>query len=164
MDCSPPDSTVHKISQARRLGWVAISSSRGSSWPWAWSHVSCTTGWFFTTEPAGKPQSFVAFFFFSFFFFLLLFTMLSQGLARDLLLLTLNLIKERLESLQGKDFDKRKLETWSSIPTTKSENWTSWWSPRKRSEVSITDQFSNSHCSQIFPCYRTMMVLEIKCV
>ena len=99
-----------------------------------------------------------------FFFFFLLFTMLSQGLARDLLLLTLNLIKERLESLQGKDFDKRKLGTWSSIPTTKSENWISWWSPRRRSEVIITDQFSNSHCSQIFPCYRTIMVLEIKCV
>ena len=31
MDCSPPGSSVHWISQARMLGWVAISSSRGSS-------------------------------------------------------------------------------------------------------------------------------------
>ena len=30
-DCSPPDSSVHGILQARILGWVAISSSRGSS-------------------------------------------------------------------------------------------------------------------------------------
>ena len=30
MDCSLPDSTVHGISQARILGWVAISSSRES--------------------------------------------------------------------------------------------------------------------------------------
>ena len=31
MDCSWPGSSVHRISQARILGWVAISSSRGSS-------------------------------------------------------------------------------------------------------------------------------------
>ena len=33
MDCSPPGSSVHGILQARILEWVAISSSRGSSWP-----------------------------------------------------------------------------------------------------------------------------------
>ena len=32
LDCSPPGSSVHVISQARILEWVAISSSRGSSW------------------------------------------------------------------------------------------------------------------------------------
>ena len=32
-DCSAPGSSVHGISQARILGWTAISSSRGSSWP-----------------------------------------------------------------------------------------------------------------------------------
>ena len=31
MDCSPPGSSVHGISQARILEWVAFSSSRGSS-------------------------------------------------------------------------------------------------------------------------------------
>ena len=31
MDCSPPDSSVHGISQARILEQVAISFSRGSS-------------------------------------------------------------------------------------------------------------------------------------
>ena len=30
MDCSPPGSSVHGISQARILEWAAISSSRGS--------------------------------------------------------------------------------------------------------------------------------------
>ena len=30
MDCSPPGSSVHGISQARILEWVAVSSSRGS--------------------------------------------------------------------------------------------------------------------------------------
>ena len=38
MDCSPPGSSVHRISQARILEWTAIFSSRIS-----------------TTEPAGKP-------------------------------------------------------------------------------------------------------------
>ena len=33
MDCSLPGSSVHDISQARILEWVAISSSRGSSRP-----------------------------------------------------------------------------------------------------------------------------------
>ena len=32
MECSPPDSSVHRILQARVLERVAISSSRGSSW------------------------------------------------------------------------------------------------------------------------------------
>ena len=33
MDCSPPGSSVHRISQARILEWVAISFSRGFSQP-----------------------------------------------------------------------------------------------------------------------------------
>ena len=33
MDCSLPGSTAHGIFQARILLWVAISFSRGSSWP-----------------------------------------------------------------------------------------------------------------------------------
>ena len=33
MDGSPPGSSVHGILQARMLGWVAISSCRGSSEP-----------------------------------------------------------------------------------------------------------------------------------
>ena len=31
MGCSPPDSSVHGILQARILEWVAMASSRGSS-------------------------------------------------------------------------------------------------------------------------------------
>ena len=33
MDCSPPDSSIHGILQARILEWVAMPSSRGSSGP-----------------------------------------------------------------------------------------------------------------------------------
>ena len=40
MDCSLPGSSVHKILQARILEWVAISFSRGSSWPRDWTCIS----------------------------------------------------------------------------------------------------------------------------
>ena len=41
IDCSPPGSSIHGISQTRRLEWVAISSSRGSSWARDWTCVFC---------------------------------------------------------------------------------------------------------------------------
>ena len=41
MDCSLPGSSVHRVFQARILEWVAIFSSRGSSWPRDWTNVSC---------------------------------------------------------------------------------------------------------------------------
>jgi len=50
MDCSLPGSSAHEIFQARVLEWVAISFSRGSSWPrdqtWV-SHIvgRCLTIW-----------------------------------------------------------------------------------------------------------------------
>ena len=47
MDCSLPGSSVHGILQARMLEWVAISSSRGSSWPKDWTCISCFAGGFF---------------------------------------------------------------------------------------------------------------------
>ena len=59
MDCSPPGSSVHGILQARTLEWVAISFSRGSSWPRDWTWVSCIAGRFSSSEPQGKPFLFV---------------------------------------------------------------------------------------------------------
>ena len=47
-DCSPPDSSVHGIYQARVLEWVAISFSRRSSWPRDWTWVSRVAGRHFT--------------------------------------------------------------------------------------------------------------------
>ena len=44
MDCSPPGSSDNGI----LLEWVAISFSRGSSWPRARIQVSCIVGRFFT--------------------------------------------------------------------------------------------------------------------
>ena len=40
-DCSPPDSSVHGILQARILQWGAISYSRASSPPRDWTCISC---------------------------------------------------------------------------------------------------------------------------
>ena len=45
MDCSPPDSSVHGIFQARTLEWAAISFSRGSSQSRDWICVSCIGRW-----------------------------------------------------------------------------------------------------------------------
>ena len=55
MDCSPQGSSVHGISQARILEWVAISFSRGSSQPRAEPMSPVSAGGFFTTEAPGKP-------------------------------------------------------------------------------------------------------------
>ena len=44
MDCSPPGSFVHGILQARLLGWLAISFSRGSSRPRDQTQASCIAG------------------------------------------------------------------------------------------------------------------------
>ena len=63
MDRTPSGSSVHGILQARRLEWVAVPSSRGSSWPRNWTHVycgSCIVGGFFTVEPPGKPHALYA--------------------------------------------------------------------------------------------------------
>ena len=55
MDCSPPGFSVPGIFQARIPEWVAISYSRGSSWPRDQTHISCIlAGGFFTTLPPGK--------------------------------------------------------------------------------------------------------------
>ena len=51
--CGPMDGPW--ISQATTLEWVAISFSRGSSWPTDQTRVSCLAGGFFTPEPPGKP-------------------------------------------------------------------------------------------------------------
>ena len=49
VDCCPWGSSVYGILQAGRLGWVAISSCRGSSQPKDRTGVSCTAGRFFTS-------------------------------------------------------------------------------------------------------------------
>ena len=47
MDCSLPGSSVYGDLQARILEWVAISSSRRSSWPRDWTRISCIGWWAF---------------------------------------------------------------------------------------------------------------------
>ena len=44
-DCSQPGSSVHGISQARILEWVAICFSRRSSQPRDWACISCIGRW-----------------------------------------------------------------------------------------------------------------------
>ena len=59
MYLSPPGSSVHGILQARILEWVAMPSSRGSSWPrdrTGVSCISCIAGRLFTTQPLGRSK------------------------------------------------------------------------------------------------------------
>ena len=51
MDYSPPGSSIHGISQARILEWVAISSSKGCAQPRGQTHdsyIPVLAGRFFT--------------------------------------------------------------------------------------------------------------------
>ena len=56
VDCSPPGTSVHGVSQARMLERVAIAFSRRSSRPRAGTCISCFAGRLFPTEPPGKPH------------------------------------------------------------------------------------------------------------
>ena len=56
MDYCLLGSSVHGISQARILEWVAISFSMGSSWPRDETCVFCIDGGFFSAEPLGTPN------------------------------------------------------------------------------------------------------------
>ena len=44
MNYSPPGSSVHGILQGRKLEWVVMPFSRGSSWSRDWTRVSCIAG------------------------------------------------------------------------------------------------------------------------
>ena len=60
LDCGPPGSSVHGISQARILEWISISFSRGSSRPRDWSSVSCISciaGYSLPLSHRGSPLS-----------------------------------------------------------------------------------------------------------
>ena len=59
MECSPPGSSVHRISQARILESIAISFSRGSWQPRNWaciSFVSCIGRWILHTWATREIQ------------------------------------------------------------------------------------------------------------
>ena len=59
MDRSLPVSSVHGISQARILEWVAISFSRGSSQPRGQICVSCIIGRLFNTGAIWETHSII---------------------------------------------------------------------------------------------------------
>ena len=55
MNSSPPDSSVHRILQARILEWITITASRGLPNPGIKPTPPTLAGVFFITEPPGKP-------------------------------------------------------------------------------------------------------------
>jgi len=62
MDCGPSGSSVHRISHARILEWVAISFSREYSWPRDQTYVFCITGRFFTIWATREAHMYVCVF------------------------------------------------------------------------------------------------------
>ena len=54
MFCSPPDSSVHGILQARILEWAAMATSRGSSQPRDWGLLHCIL---YRLSHQGSPRS-----------------------------------------------------------------------------------------------------------
>ena len=56
MDCIPLGSSVHGISQARILEWVAISFSGDLPDPGIEATSPALASGFFATEPSGKPE------------------------------------------------------------------------------------------------------------
>ena len=62
MDCSPPGSSIHEISQAIILEWVSSSASRGFPPPGMKPTSPASPAWaggFFTTEAPGKVNHMV---------------------------------------------------------------------------------------------------------
>ena len=56
LDCSLPGSSMHGISHARMMEWVAMPSSRGSSGPRDRTRVSELQTDSLPSEPPGKPS------------------------------------------------------------------------------------------------------------
>ena len=56
MECSLPGSSVHGIFQSIVLEWIAISFSRGSSWPRDWTWVSCIIETLYRLSHQGSPD------------------------------------------------------------------------------------------------------------
>ena len=55
--CSLPGSSVHGIFQARILEWLAVFSSRESSQPRDWTHISCIGRWIlYLLHHLGSPD------------------------------------------------------------------------------------------------------------
>ena len=54
----PIDYTVHGILQARKLGWVVFTFSRGFSQPRNRTQVSCVAGRFFTSYTTREAQEY----------------------------------------------------------------------------------------------------------
>ena len=57
VDCNAADCSVHGILQVRILEWVAMPSSKGSSWPRDRTHIYCLLPWQVGSLPPGPPGS-----------------------------------------------------------------------------------------------------------
>ena len=59
MDSSPPDFSLHEISKARIIEWVAIYFSRRTCWPRVTHRSPALQAESLLSEPTGKPLKFI---------------------------------------------------------------------------------------------------------
>ena len=101
VDCSPPGSSVHRISQVRILECVAISFSRGSSQPKNQTCFSCIDKWILYHWATGEAQPLIYFYtylvscnvypFVYIYFYILLIKSLLYGFESEYLFMCINL-------------------------------------------------------------------------
>ena len=123
VDHSLPVSSVHGIFQASILEWVAMHSSRGSSWPRDHTCVSCIAGRFFATGGTRKDPIIyiifyityiITFFLIAYIIFYILFHY-EASLMAQLVKSLLATWKTQVQSLGGEDPLEKKMATHSSI-------------------------------------------------
>ena len=119
MRCSPLLFSVHEISQSRILEWVAISFSRGSSWPRDGTCISCISRQILTTETPVKPYACIPSHFSHVWLFATLWTIAGQAP-----LFTRILQATTLE--------------WVAMPSSRGSSW-----PRDRTHVSYVSSIGS---------------------
>ena len=116
MDYSLPGSSVHGISKARILECVAISFSKGSSWPGDGTRVSCPAGRVLTNWATGEANP--------------TYTVLqtTQMAPQVNNLPAMQETEEmRVRPLGGRDPLEREMATHSSISCLKNPMDRAWW-------------------------------------
>ena len=156
MDCNPPGSSIHGIFWAKILERVAISFSKGSSWPRDQSHVPCPSRWILCCWAGGKALA-------------VFYTQAEEGhhWARNILLIchwwkhvTWPCLGARVAGkcsfwlgshIWGQLYTMER-EAWILISATFSFYWWGNWGPERLIDLSKgTQKISNrNHLNQIF--------------
>ena len=147
MDCSPPGSSLHGISQARILQWVAIPLSRGSSQLRDWTWVSYIAGGFFTVWATREAEE-------------------KQIIDKEI-------NKVCKGCAEGYERKKKSMEQSSSLPSGEAQRW-GWQWPRGHTQTRkfkgyqfpasqwTCALFANMHLRLFHNCFSSLLLWEDK--